>query len=147
MYYSEYVKHVTSDRHRVAVDERDANTYYDNHQLFSDIDTLIFEMDQKLGKNIETPNPFADCFDQSAMTPTYSKLNSQNLSTLPSEMTRGVAGNFIFSQTGGLGTSFQSKPNFVIQHAKGQVSSLGGFINQTTVKNFLGKMDQNIEEI
>ena len=61
-------------------------------------------------------------------------------------MTRGGAGNFMFSQTGCLGTSFQSKPNFITQHAKNQVSSMGGFINQTTVKNFLGKMDQNIED-
>ena len=145
-YYSDYVKHVASDRHRVAVDERDANTFYDNHQLFSDIDNLIVEYDQKHGKKVETSNPFADCFDQSAMTPTYSKLNSQNLSTLPSEMTRGGAGHFMFSQTGCIGTSFQSKPNFIIQHAKNQVSSMGGFANQTTVKNFLGKMDQNIDD-
>lgn len=31
VYYSEYVKHVRSDRHRVCVDERDASTLYDNH--------------------------------------------------------------------------------------------------------------------
>ena len=31
VYYSEYIKHVQSDRHRVNVDESDSRTLYDNH--------------------------------------------------------------------------------------------------------------------